>query len=231
MQHLSQVSRRNGLDDPKRLWLVAGALVGAEEQVHERGDVGVVAGVAGAVVVPVVELGGADEHAQRSDREADIRVDVDGPDAAEGDEGGEGLQREAEDEDGKVDQAHRVDGVDGVFAVGGQPVEVFGAVVDGMEPPQEADAVLEAVAPVDAEVAEKNHFDRLDPEGLGGDARAEGGGDEGGDEAAEAGENPKDGAAPEEILAEEEAEVGEPGGAEELLAGSGGEDVLQGAKD
>lgn len=66
------------------------------------GDVGVVAGVAVAVVVPVMELRGADEHAQRADGEADVGVDVDGPDAAESDEGGEGLEREAEDERGDV---------------------------------------------------------------------------------------------------------------------------------
>ena len=45
-------------------------------------------------------------------------------------------QREAEEERGQVDQAHRVDGVDRMLAVRGQPVEVLGAVVDGVEAPE-----------------------------------------------------------------------------------------------
>ena len=64
-------------------------------------------------------------------------------------------QREAEQERRQVDQAHRVDRVERVLAVRGQPVEVLGAVVDRVEPPQEADAVLQPVAPVDEEVAEQ----------------------------------------------------------------------------
>src|SRR4051794_35533311 len=103
-------------------------------------------------MVPVVEFRCANEHAQGADGEADVGVDVDGPDSAEGDEGGEGFEGEAEDEGGEVDQADGVDGIDGVFTVGGEPVEVFRGMVDGVEAPEEANAVLEAVAPVDEEI-------------------------------------------------------------------------------
>src|SRR5256885_10879910 len=47
-------------------------------------------------VVPVVKLGGADQHAQRADGQADVGVDEDGPQAAKGVEVGQGLHREAQ---------------------------------------------------------------------------------------------------------------------------------------
>lgn len=47
-----------------------GAAVSAEEDVHERGDVGVIAGLADALVVPVVKFRRADEPAERTDGES-----------------------------------------------------------------------------------------------------------------------------------------------------------------
>jgi hypothetical protein len=68
---------------------VVGTTVGAEQDVHERRKVGVVPGIAVAGMVPVVQLGGADQHAQGTNGKADIGVNVDRPDAAKGDEAGE----------------------------------------------------------------------------------------------------------------------------------------------
>jgi hypothetical protein len=75
--------------------------------------------------MPVVEFGRADEHAQGADGEADVGVDVDGPDAAEGDEAGERVEREPEEERREVDECQGVDGVDRVFTVRGEPIEVL----------------------------------------------------------------------------------------------------------
>src|SRR5262245_19672140 len=100
-------------------------------------------------------------------------MDVDGPDAAEGDEAADRFQGEAEDEGGEVDKAHGVDRVERMLAVGGQPVEVFGAMVDSVEAPQETDAVLEAVPPIDKEVAQDDDFERLMPPRLRSDGPAE----------------------------------------------------------
>jgi hypothetical protein len=46
--------------------------------------------------------------------------------------------------------------------------------MDGVEAPEDGGAVLEAVAPIDAEVAEEDGFDGLEPPGLGGDTGTEG---------------------------------------------------------
>ena len=113
----------------------------------------------------------------------------------------------------------------------GEPVEMLGAVVDGVEPPQKADAVLEAMAPVDEEVAEQDDFEDLEPPGLRGDGVAEVRRDEAAECVAEVRQHPEDEAAPEEVLAEEEAEVGEPGGPEEALPGFRGEGEFEGPKD
>ena len=72
-------------------------------------------------------------------------------------------ERIAQDERRQVNQPDRVDRVDGMLAMGGQPVEVLGAVVDRMEPPEEIDPVLQAMAPVNEEVAEHEDDERLCP--------------------------------------------------------------------
>src|SRR5688500_2478721 len=112
-----------------------------------------------------------------------------------------------------------------------EPVEVLGAVVDAVEPPQEADAVLQAVAPVDEEVAEDDYLERLHPPWLSGDGGAEAGGQGGLDRPAKADEHPQHRAAPEQVLAEEKAEVEEPPRAEEPLARPGGERALERPED
>jgi mannose/fructose-specific phosphotransferase system component IIA len=72
--------------EPETLGLVVRAVVSAEENIHERTKVGIVAGVAVPVVVPVVQLRSAEEHAEWADRKADIGVKVGGPQTAEEEE-------------------------------------------------------------------------------------------------------------------------------------------------
>ena len=62
------------------------AFVSAEDHIHQRRDVAIIACVAIAVVVPVVQFRRADHRSQRAESNAHIRVDVNGPDATEGDE-------------------------------------------------------------------------------------------------------------------------------------------------
>lgn len=90
-------------------------------------------------------------------------MDVDRPDSTEGDEADQGLDREAEQEDGQVDQAHGVNCVHRMLAVSGEPVEVFRAVMDGMEAPEDRYMVLDAVPPVDEKVAEDDYLYGLQP--------------------------------------------------------------------
>src|SRR5262249_32178239 len=76
--------------------LVVGAAVGPEKEVHEGRDIGVVPGVAVAIMVPVMQLRGTEKPAQRPRRQADVRVDVNRPNPAEGNEARERLQWETE---------------------------------------------------------------------------------------------------------------------------------------
>ena len=102
----------------------------------------------------------------RADRQADVRMDIDRPDAAERDQPGERLAREAHQEQRQVDQPHRVDRVDRMLAMGGEPIEMLGRVMHGVEPPEEGVAMLQPMAPVDEEVAEHDDLDGLQPPGL-----------------------------------------------------------------
>lgn len=230
MEELAGVGAGERLGEAEFDGFVAGVAVGAEEDVHEGGEVCVVSGEAFLRVVPVVEFRRADKHAQGAEREADVGMDVDGPDATEGGEGGEGGEIEAEEEGGEVDEADGVNGIERVLAVGGEPIEVLGAVMNGVEAPEEGDAVLDTMSPVDEEITEQDDPDRLEPPWLGVDEGAEIGGEDAGDPWGEHGQCAEDESAPEEVLAEEEAEIGKPRGAEEFLS-FGGKEFFQRRED
>ncbi len=75
-------------------------------------------------------------------------MNINRPDAAERDERGQRFEREAENERGQVDDADRVDRVERMFAMGGEPIEMLGTVMNRVESPQETDPVLQAMRPV-----------------------------------------------------------------------------------
>src|SRR5437868_1440257 len=100
-------------------------------------------------------------------------MDVDRPDSTETNESNDRFQRKAKDEGGKVDQAHRVNRVERMLAMGGQPVEMFGTVMHRMESPKKADAMLQTVSPINKEITQDHHFNHLEPPRLRGDILAE----------------------------------------------------------
>src|SRR6476469_6313033 len=107
--------------------------------------------------MPMVQLRGAHERAQWTYWEADVGMDINGPEPAESEHSGNGFQGKAHDEGRQVNQAHRVNRINRMLAMGGQPVEVFGTVMNGMKPPEKADLVLQSVAPIHGKVAQENH--------------------------------------------------------------------------
>jgi len=82
------------------------------------------------------------------------------------------FERKPEDERGEVDEPDRVNRIQRMLAVSGEPVEMLGAMVDRMEPPEKADAVLKAMAPVDEDVAEQDDLHGLEPPWLRSDGSA-----------------------------------------------------------
>src|ERR1700730_14772140 len=99
-------------------------------------------------------------------------MNVDRPDAAKGDQSGQCFQREAQQKRGQVDQNQGVHRVDGMLAVRREPVQMLGAVMNGMKSPQPTDTVLQTVTQIDAQVAEQHDFDRLNKPILRRDQRA-----------------------------------------------------------
>src|SRR5262249_1324833 len=127
--------------------------------------------------------------------------------------------------------ADGVNRIERMLAVGGEPIEMFGTVMNRMEPPKKADAVLKAMAPVDDQVTQEHNLDNLEPPGLRSHRLAKMLGNDPGEPMTELDQDPEYQAIPNQILAEEKAQIGEPGRAKEALPRFGGKYYLQGAKD
>src|SRR6266850_6155334 len=109
-------------------------------------------------MMPMMKLRSADEYPQRADGQADVRVDVDGPEAAKGKQPRQGFQAEPHDEGGQVDEPHRVNCVQRMLAMRGEPVQMFGAVMNRMKTPEKADPMLQTMPPVNQQIAKENDF-------------------------------------------------------------------------
>lgn len=88
-----------------------------------------------------------------------------------------------------------------------------------MEPPEKTHAVLQAMSPIDQEIAQQNDFDRLEPPGLRRDGVAKTLRNDSVEPVAEVRQDPEDQPGPEQILAKEETKVGDPGRTKEPLPG------------
>src|SRR5260370_4949357 len=144
-------------------------------------------------------------------------MDVDGPHAAEGEEASYRFERETQKECGQINETHCVNRVERMFAVCREPIEMFGAVMDGMKSPQKFEAMLQAMSPINKKIAEQNHFDRLKPPRLRPDRGTQGDGNDDIKPAAEELQHCKNAASPEQILAEEEPEISPPMRSKEWL--------------
>jgi hypothetical protein len=183
-----------------------------------------------AGMVPVVELGRAEDPAERAERQADVGVDEDGPHPPQGEQGRDVVEREAHHEGGEVHGELRAEAVQGVLAVRGEEVEVLGAVVDGVDAPERRERVAGAVKPVDQDVAQGDGGEGLRPEGRRPDPGAQARERREREPVPDAEEDREGDSAPEEVLAREEAQVDADAGAEHRLPGARGERALQRSK-
>ena len=156
----------------------------AEEPV-DPGEDGRVIAIAEPViaVVPVVERRSGDEPLERSQAAAHVRVDEEAPQRAEDGDRRHHRVRcpgggDAEPEQVHGHQSTRPDEhhVDGMGAGVHQPIQVLGAVMHRVEPPQQRAVVGPAVHPVGAGVVDDEGQQQLEPgrEGRNGAVEAEG---------------------------------------------------------
>src|SRR4051794_36584492 len=108
---------------------------------------------------------------------------------------------------------------------------MLGAVMHRVESPQKTDAMLKAMSPVDEQVAQEDDLDRLQPPWLIRDAGAKTRRHDDVQPAAKPPEQPEHQPGPQQVLAGEEAEVGEPVGPQEFLPGPCGKRQLEWAED
>src|SRR5947208_973505 len=134
------------------VWLPRRAFISAEHQVHEGRNVGVVARLALAGMMPMMKFRRAYEHTQRADGQTHIGMNVDGPKTPKSQQTRDGFEGKPEDERRQVDQAHGINGIQRVLAMGCQPIQMFGAVMNRVETPEEANPMLQPMAPIDKKV-------------------------------------------------------------------------------
>ena len=72
VEELAEVAAGDRLLDAEGVGLFVRTTIGAENDVHQRGNVGVVTRFACSLVVPVMEFRCTDEPAERADREANV---------------------------------------------------------------------------------------------------------------------------------------------------------------
>jgi hypothetical protein len=137
-------------------------------------------------------------------------MDVDGPHAAKGEQASERFERETQKERGQINQSHRVNGVEWMFAMSSEPIQMFSAVMDGVKAPEEFEAMLQSMSPINKQVAQENYLDRLKPPWLRTDHRTERNGHDAIEPTAKELKDRQDASTPEKVLAEEEAEIGQP---------------------
>src|SRR5438270_428335 len=116
--------------------------------------------------MPMVQLWRADEKAQRANRQAHVRMDENRPQPTKGKQSRESFQRKSHRKGRQIDQSHGVNCVERVFAMRGEPVEMFGAVVDRVEAPKKPDLMLQTMTPIDQQVAQEDDLQSLQPPGL-----------------------------------------------------------------
>ena len=109
-------------------------MIRAEGDVEPRREVREVVGRArvaglGARMMPMMELGRAEQPAQRPERKPRVGVHEDRPRTAENGDAREELQANAECDGGEVHAELRHEAVERMLAMRGEPVEVLGAVM------------------------------------------------------------------------------------------------------
>src|SRR5436190_18356173 len=104
-----------------------------------------------------------------------------------------------------------------MFAMGGQPVEMLGTVMDGMEAPEKFHAMLQPVSPVDEHVAQEHDFDGLQPPRLGCNGSAKSHRCDAVQPVTKIFQDCEHDRSPDEVLAKEKCKVGLPMGTENLL--------------
>src|SRR3989344_7829272 len=101
-------------------------------------------------------------------------MDVNGPDSSESNKSANGFQRKSKNESRQIDYANRINGINRMFPMCGQPIKMLGTVMHFMKTPEESHMMLETMSPVNKKITQYHYLYRLKPPGLRGNAFAEG---------------------------------------------------------
>src|SRR6267378_4673130 len=99
-------------------------------------------------MMPVMQFRRTDQYPETPNGQTNIGVNINCPKPTKGQQPRQCFEWKSHDEGGQVDQTHRVNRIERVLPMRGQPIQVFGAVMDRMETPQEADPMLKPMPPI-----------------------------------------------------------------------------------
>ncbi len=231
---LGRIALSHRLIEPVGLRRLAVRHVQAAEQgIQERQLAGEipVAGLAVVAVMPVMEFRRRQQETQRPEADAGVGVNENRLPIIKCGIDGDGRL-------GKPERKHRDEGdalgdnlVEGMNARRRQPVELFDAVMDGVEAPQPRHRVEHAVGKVEAEIGQQDHQGNLDRQRPGGDGLPQrrrhdkGRGREHSDRHAEEAELDDD------AVEQQEKHIVRPGAAQDLLLAMQRQEPLQGHED
>ena len=89
MEHLPEISFWYRIGYAEGFGFVGRAAIGAEDQIHQRRDIGIIASFAFAGVMPVMQFRRADQSPKGPDWQAHIRVNINRPNASKGQQSGD----------------------------------------------------------------------------------------------------------------------------------------------
>src|SRR5258706_9630513 len=120
-------------------------------------------------MMPMMQFGRAEQHAERAERQSYIRMQENGPQPPKCENACQRFQRKTKHEGRQIYYCQCVNGIDRMFPVRGKPVQVFGAVMDRVKSPKKLISMLKPVPPIYTEVAQQKGFGRQQPPWLGTD--------------------------------------------------------------
>src|SRR5436190_7150173 len=107
-------------------------------------------------MMPMMQLRRADQHSQWTNGQPNIGMNVNRPQSTKCREQRQRFNRKSQCENRQIHEQNRVDRIDRMLAMRRQPIEMLGAVMDAVKPPEKSNAMLQAMTPVDKKIAEQH---------------------------------------------------------------------------
>ena len=143
----------DGFLDSERFRLVIGTSIGSKKQIHKRRNVRIIPRIARTIVMPMVKFRSPNKPPQRTDRQADVRMDKNRPHSPEGNQSRDHMSRKRQQKDREIDQTNGINTIQRILAMSRQPIEMLRTMMHRMKAPEERNPMLQTMSPIDKKIA------------------------------------------------------------------------------